>query len=268
MMRSARTSLGVAAGAFAATMAWSSAAVAHIEIVLPESRYGPDMIKDAPCGHPDNPPGVAPPHVYQTGETITIVVDEYIAHEGHLRIAWAENDEDFVTVGAFDDFDNFPGVLMDNIIDPPGMKQFTIELTLPAQECDNCTLQVIQVMYDGDGFQEEDLYYTCADITLLDVVPGAGDDTAGMGSGAGDGGGVTGADDMGDAAGASTDGSDGNGTDGTGGGGADGSGDDGGCSIGRQRDAPVGWLALGAMMLGMRRRSRCTTIAPCARSEA
>lgn len=176
-------------------------ASAHIDIVSPASRYGPEMIKDAPCGHPDNPPGVQAPHVYEVGQTITIVVDEFVAHMGHLRVAWAENDEDIVTVNGFDDFDNFPGVLVDNIADAPGSEQFNIEVTLPDAPCDNCTLQVIQVMYDNDGFQENDLYYTCADITLVPV-------------GAGTGVGETGADtdgdttsDSGDSTGAETEGS-------------------------------------------------------------
>src|SRR5690606_6077325 len=44
--------------------------------------------------------------------------------------------------------------------------------TLPDIECESCTLQVVQVMYDkkpyGDG---NDLYYQCADIALR---PGGG----------------------------------------------------------------------------------------------
>lgn len=231
-------------------------AQAHIDIVLPESRYGPDMIKDAPCGHPDNPPGENEPHVYQTGETITIVVDEFVAHEGHLRVAFAENDEDIVTISGFDDFNNFPGVLMDNIEDPPGMKQFTLQVPMPDQECDNCTLQVIQVMYDGDGFQEDDLYYSCIDITLLDEVPSADDGGSDdMGDGMDDA-----ADGMDDAADGMADGADdmggdtggtegGDGTDG----GADGSGDEGGCAIGT-RPGPVALLGFALFGLVARRR--------------
>lgn len=240
-------------------MAWSTAASAHIEIVLPQSRYGPEMIKDAPCGHPDNPPGEAEPHVYQTGEVVTIVVDEFVAHEGHLRVAWAQNDEDFVNVTAFDDFDNFPGVLMDNIIDDAGMKQFVIEVPMPEQECDNCTLQVIQVMYDGNGFQEEDLYYTCADITLLDEVPGA-DDGEETGAGPDDGGMAdTGGDEAADdaAAGDDTTGSaasTGGGNDGTDGGAANGGGDDGGCTIGTRPGHAAWWLPLGLALFGVSRR--------------
>lgn len=265
-MRSVWGCLGTAT--FAATIAWSNAAAAHIEIVVPDSRYGPDMIKDAPCGHPDNPPGTAEPHVYQTGETITIVVNEFVAHEGHLRIAWAENDEDIVTINGFDDFDNFPGVLMDNIIDEPGMSQFAIELTLPSEECENCTLQVIQVMYDGDGFQEDDLYYTCADITLLDVIPGdedsggadetdddgpddGGPDDGGPADGPDDGSGADGADDGGTTANGS------DGSDGTGGGADGGSSDGGGCSLGGgTHGLPIGGLACALLVLGLRARRR------------
>lgn len=241
-------------------MSWTGAAAAHIEIVLPDSRYGPEMIKDAPCGHPDNPPGESPPQIYQTGETVTIVVDEFVAHEGHLRIAWAENDEDIVTINGYDDFNNFPGVLMDNIIDEPGMKQFVFELTMPEQECENCTLQVIQVMYDGDGFQESDLYYTCADITLLDVVPSDEDSGGGMDDAADGSADATGGDDgsqPADTGGGSMGGGTGDGTGAaTGGdGAADGGGDDSGCRVGAGQGGRLGWLGLGAMLWLLRRRN-------------
>jgi MYXO-CTERM domain-containing protein len=59
-------------------------------------------------------------------------------------------------------------------------------VTLPNVTCDNCTLQLIQVMYDkaGNGFGgkdsagkgNDDLYYACADIVLKgEAVAGAAD---------------------------------------------------------------------------------------------
>ncbi|MEM6996102.1 MAG: hypothetical protein AAF721_36685 [Myxococcota bacterium] len=92
-MGATRTSLGLVFVSVAAGLCWPGTASAHIDIVLPESRYGPDMIKDAPCGHPDNPPGTEPPHVYQTGETVTIVIDEFVADYGDQRIGEFEIEE-------------------------------------------------------------------------------------------------------------------------------------------------------------------------------
>lgn len=284
MMNSKRFSLSAAA--FAGAMVLSSAAWAHIDIVSPSSRYGPEEIKDAPCGHPDNPPGVDPPHVYEVGETITVVIDEFIGHNGHMRIAFAESDQDIVTVTAFDDFDNFPGVLVDDIDDPPGGGMHMVDVTLPSEPCEGCVLQVIQVMYDGDGFQENDLYYSCADITLVPV---------GAGTGGSDSGGEmdTGGDDIGDTGGDETGGDTGAGSTDEGGaedpddgaddavddgadagdddddddddvaaedsGGSDGAadgGDDssGGCSCRADADSTPGWALLGLIALGLRRR--------------
>ncbi len=64
------------------------------------------------------------------------------------------------------DFDNNSTILLENIPDNDG-GEYEVEVTLPDLECDNCTLQVIQVMLDkppyGDG---NDLYYQCADVIL------------------------------------------------------------------------------------------------------
>lgn len=270
-------SWGLSSITFAAGMLLASSASAHINIVSPASRYGPDQIKDAPCGTVDNAPGINPPHVFEPGETITVTIDEFIAHEGHLRIAWAENDEDIVTITAFDDFDNFPGVLLDNIEDPAGAKVFSIDVTLPDVECVNCTLQVIQVMYDGDGFQENDLYYSCADITLMAgaaTTTGGGDDDGGdVGSGEGtaegdgpggdveSGGTLDGGETQGP--GGTADGTpdetadaaeSGDGTSTGTGGGDDSSDDDSGCSVAPGSRRVPGWLALGLIPLFARRR--------------
>ena len=282
MMTSIRFALPVAA--FAGAMTLGSFASAHIDIQTPASRYGPEEIKDAPCGHPNNPPGLNPPHVYEPGETITVVIDEYIGHNGHMRIAFAESDQDIVTVTAFDDFDNFPGVLVDNIPDPPGGGLHMVDVTLPDQPCDNCVLQVIQVMYDDNGFQEGDLYYSCADITLSfegastggsdsggemdtggdDTGDTGGNDTGGMpdtgadddpddgaedpDDGADDGPGDgpdDGADDAAEDAAEDSGGSDGA---------ADGGDDDsGGCSC-RTNTRPTPWLLLGVVAFAVRRR--------------
>lgn len=205
------TTLRVAIAFGAATLVPATAS-AHIVLVQPESRYSQDLIKDPPCGHPDNPPGVLPPTVYTAGETISVIVDEFVPHDGHLRIALAADDADLAPITAFDDFYNFPGVLMDDIEDPPGGQAFDIDVTLPDEPCPDCTLQVIQVMYDGNGFQESDLYYTCADIV---IEPASAEDTGGSDSD--DGGGDS---DGGDS-------SDGGGDDTTGGGVDDGVDDDG-----------------------------------------
>ena len=68
---------------------------------------------------------------------------------------------------SFTDVSGGPAVLLDDIADKTGTETYSQQIKLPDVACDNCTLQVIQVMTDkppyGDG---NDLYYQCADIIL------------------------------------------------------------------------------------------------------
>jgi len=61
-----------------------------------------------------------------------------------------------------------PSVLLDAIPDTPSGGLSTVSVILPDIECDNCTLQVIQVMADKPPYTlgGNDLYYQCADIVL------------------------------------------------------------------------------------------------------
>ncbi|MDT8397039.1 MAG: hypothetical protein RQ899_00280 [Pseudomonadales bacterium] len=161
--------------------------------------------KMAPCGNPD---GIATgaSYTYQPGETITLSVAEYVSHPGYFRIAFDnDGDDDFLDprwIVAQDpnrdggcpidendqcrpgnpaedgDFFNNATVLMDYL--NPHLRgtaaTYTWQLTLPDVECDNCTLQVIQVMEDpARGFHgvyntspgdNNDVYHQCVAIKL------------------------------------------------------------------------------------------------------
>lgn len=165
---------------------WLGAAPAnaHIELLTPAARYTPDYQKSEPCGHPDNPPGRGPVATYQAGETITIELDEFVNHSGHLRVALdPTGTDDFVSPMGFEDFYNSPQVLLDNIVDMQNGGLHTIDVTLPDEPCDPCTLQVIQVMNDGSwGPGVSDLYFQCADI----VIEGSAAETGGATTSGGD----------------------------------------------------------------------------------
>ncbi len=62
---------------------------------------------------------------------------------------------------------NNPSVLLDDIDDASG-GNYSATVTLPNVECDNCTLQVIQVMYDKPPYTipGNEMYYQCADLVL------------------------------------------------------------------------------------------------------
>lgn len=168
----------IAMPAACAALVWSAAAPAHAHLHLtePQSRYGGDILKAAPCGkgggeRTDNV------SVYAPGETIEIVWDEYIDHPSHYRVAFDDDGaDDFEDPPCLENCDSRDmvveeytndTVLLDGIEDP-ATSDHSIEVTLPNIECDNCTLQVIQVMYDKPPYEigGNDLYYQCADLVL------------------------------------------------------------------------------------------------------
>ena len=260
-------------------------ASAHLSLTSPPPRT--DSLKKGPCGA--GPGDARGPTVatFKPGETITVTWDEYIDHPGHFRIAFdADGQDDFFDPASFEDVSGGPGVLMDGIADKKG-GDYSVEVTLPAVECDNCVLQVIQVMTDkkpyGDG---NDLYYQCADIALVGEVgtsgePGTtgegttstsgGPDSSGT-AGPGSEGSATGSDPTGgpvtsgpvtsdgppDETGAMTGGAgstgEGAATETTGAGGTDGAGEESGCGCRGGAEGGLGWLALGLLPLALRRR--------------
>ena len=67
------------------------------------------------------------------------------------------------------DFYTNDAVLLDAIEDGDrSQREYSVMVTLPDIECDNCTLQVIQVMYDKTPYEvgKDDIYYQCADLIL------------------------------------------------------------------------------------------------------
>lgn len=142
-----------------------ASAHAHIQLTFPLQRY-PDQ-KNGPCGRANDSRGETI-NVFEPGATITVSWDETINHPGHFRIAFDDDGQD-----AFQDppNENFCGtempILADCIADLAGGGSTSYDVTLPDIECENCTLQVIQVMTDkppfGDG---NDMYYQCADLAL------------------------------------------------------------------------------------------------------
>jgi hypothetical protein len=207
------------------------AAHAHISLEqggTQKSRYGDAAIKQGPCGMTGGTRGTNI-YTYEPGETITVKLVEYVAHPGYFRFAFDDDGDDAfqdpVSIAPLDpdrgcpasvltgdaaardqcthsDFYNTPAVLpdMDNLEDHlkiPAGKLYTFQVKLPDVECDNCTLQVIQVMEDpvhgpynlevsGAG-DLGDVYHQCIDLVLK---KGASQDSdAGVtDSGAADGG--------------------------------------------------------------------------------
>ena len=215
---------------------------AHIAQTFPTPRT--ESQKQGPCGATGSTRG--PAQVFEPGETITVEWTETVEHVGHYRIAFDIDGEDFPLPNNPDD--NFDVVLVDQIPDRNvngADRTYSQEITFPDVECDNCTLQLIQIMTTNIPYNS--FYFQCSDIQL-----GAG----GGGGGGGADAGPTGA---------------GNGADagpggGGGGGGGDGSGGgngqvmptSGGCSTGGGSGAGFALLLLG-LFAALRASSRRAT---------
>jgi uncharacterized protein (TIGR03382 family) len=187
-------------------------AEAHIHLTSPMSRT--DMLtgdqKEQHCGVLNQVRNPARVTTFKPGETITVTWMETINHTGWYRISFQPDGNVFeippVSNGPAGNgtASNFPTenltgmtdgasgsmILADRIAD--GMLQ--MQVTLPNMECNNCTLQFIQVMNDKPPYStdalSDDIYFNCADITLAANAPDAGmvsTPDAGMGSGSGSG---------------------------------------------------------------------------------
>jgi uncharacterized membrane protein YgcG len=177
-------------------------ALAHLTVDYPVARYPAAEQKSEPCGRAG---GTRSQNVttFAPGETIAIELRETINHPSHFRVSFDDDgDDDFCYPASTTDFYTCPSVILDNIADDPAAAQ-TIEFTFPDIECDNCTLQVVQVMYDkATIWGDNDLYFNCSDIVLAaggapDAGPNNGTPDASVPGGPDSGGGGGGGNDLG-----------------------------------------------------------------------
>ncbi len=248
-------------GLLACALVFTSPAAAHIDLLFPPSRDGHNFQKEAPCGKAGSARSETPTTL-RSGSTLTLYWDETIDHPGHYRISFDPNGTDaFEDPLGYDDFSEEGAVLVNGIADKVGGR-YTYTIELPDIECDNCTLQLMQVMTDKPPFDDNDLYYACADLILtkdgpdpadIDVTPYLQGGVLGDG---GDHGDDEDHDDDIMAAGGS----------GVSGGGSGAGGDsaaplgaeDGACAVGGLESVPWAALAglIGLIALGRRNRSR------------
>jgi hypothetical protein len=162
---------------------------AHVALQYPESRNGHDDIKEPPCGIEGSQRGDKY-YMAQPGTPIQLVMDEYINHPGWFRIAFDDNGEDALVEPHLPCADpkNNPDLCFDKTTAPLGWVQnlfphgegsaaiWNYNYTLPNITCDNCTLQVIQVMTDKAPFETpgNDIYYQCVDLVLSAEAPAGG----------------------------------------------------------------------------------------------
>jgi hypothetical protein len=167
-------------------------AAAHLGLHYPTSRYGDHVLKDGPCGIAGGARS-EPVTVLSPGAQIEVVWDEYVDHPGHFRIAFdADGDDDFIDPPCLSGCTTHApeiarysngSVLLDGIADTPDGGESRALVTLPDVECEHCTLQVIQVMYDKPPYVTpgNDIYYQCADLMLRRAAPACAGDCDGNG---------------------------------------------------------------------------------------
>lgn len=146
----------------------ASPVFAHVKIISHPMRFGVSAIKTFPCG---DSPDVRSQNIntFLSGSTITLIWDEFVPHPGHFRVAFDDDGDDFPDPQTNTDF--FPPtpegttIIGDDLFDHTNTTDpiYSYDVPLPDIECDNCTLQLIQVMTEGGGNR---MYYNCLDVRL------------------------------------------------------------------------------------------------------
>jgi hypothetical protein len=187
-LRRSRKPLGLAALASSAlAFALPGEAHAHIKLLEPaswvvEGERG-DPQKDAPCGG-TSVTETGAVTTFRAGQTITVRWQETVGHSGHFRISLARDRADLIDpVVETSTGDGVTGtslsaeimspvaypVLADGLFprdDVSGAQAepFSTTVTLPDEECEDCTLQVEQFMSQhGPGY----FYHHCANVRIV-----------------------------------------------------------------------------------------------------
>jgi MYXO-CTERM domain-containing protein len=196
----------------------ASSASAHIDLLEPPARaHGTAAAGDTdvdantnqktgPCGQATNGRNLERVTTYAPGETITVRVAEETNHDSYLRVSLdLDGDDDFVQRAPVAPATSIPpetqevAQAAEEALDSEHLLNVTrefntmngfvheIQVTLPDETCENCTLQVIQLMYDTGQIY----YFQCADLVIAEgggVSSDAGVDGEGGSANAGEAG--------------------------------------------------------------------------------
>lgn len=181
---------------------FTSSASAHIVVTSPEPREpGNDDVKSSPCG-PRLSWGDGAVLTYAPGEQVTVTWNETISHPGYFRVALGLTGDGALAMPSEEDFDSFTayysmgemGTIPEPIENPAGQADgdmliyydyyaphasrecagtsaggtcsYEVTVTLP-QDCEQCTLQLIQTMSESvRSYGVNAHYYQCIDITI------------------------------------------------------------------------------------------------------
>ena len=146
-------------GLTAASLLGTAPALAHIELLDPMPRaYGQSEgnLKAQPCGQTASG-RTDRVNVFRPGETIEVRWNEFVNHESYFRIAFEMDGDDFVqrppqNLAASSDDPVAEEAAIDigqllAVVPDTGAGEHSASVTLPTEECENCTLQLLQFMY-------------------------------------------------------------------------------------------------------------------------
>jgi uncharacterized protein (TIGR03382 family) len=162
---------------------------AHVRITSPTQRS--DALKQRHCGATGS--ARANVQTMRPGSVMHLVWDEYVPHPGWYRISFQQNGDTFEippastgpsSLGA----SNYPTEDLTGQTDPISGSRIiadriqhptlSMDVTLPDVECNNCTLQLIQMMIDKPDYSiavgSDDIYFACVDLVLSATAPDAG----------------------------------------------------------------------------------------------
>ena len=155
----------------------SSPAFAHMKVVSPPPRSQADNIKSGPCG-PN--PKAAPQMTYTAGQQIKVDLLETIDHTGCYQVVLLDaNDQNPKILAQKVDINDGP---LNRNTGAPRDVVFTLPASTAA--CENCTLQVRQIMLENRANKEcqpeqdigvlgsGDVYFACSDVTIVAAAAG------------------------------------------------------------------------------------------------
>jgi uncharacterized protein (TIGR03382 family) len=164
---------------------------AHVRITSPTPRSS-TVLKERHCGATGSARAnitMLPP-----GSPMHLVWDEYVVHPGWFRVSFQQNGDTFEIPPASNGktgsgaASNFPTEDLTGKTDPGTGSliiadrivhgTLSLDFTLPNVECNNCTLQLIQMMTDGSTYTtattSSNIYFACVDLVLSASAPDAG----------------------------------------------------------------------------------------------
>jgi hypothetical protein len=173
----ARARVAAALMGVAAVLVASSGS-AHIDLAQPQprergfSREPNANLKSGPCGQVENG-RTGNVNVFEPGATIEITWTEFTNHRSYYRVAFdRDGDDAFPTfagsgLGAEGIDPSGPCPVDGQVILAYDMQDgnggsHTLSVRLPDIECENCTLQLVQYMFDTP----RPYYFQCADLAL------------------------------------------------------------------------------------------------------